>query len=113
MTATKTTAKRAPSRSNHKTADTPKLSHRRSPADLTVAEWQRRLRRQFGREQSFGMGNIGDEPVFSEFLITNPASGGSYRADASPKSLNQLPARVDNTVFVPMTRRPIRSQRME
>jgi superfamily II DNA or RNA helicase len=25
------------------------------------------------------MRNIGEEPVFSEFLITNPASGGSYR----------------------------------
>jgi len=44
-----------------------------------VAEWQQRLRRQFGREQSFGLRNLGDEPVFSDFEVANPASGGIYR----------------------------------
>ena len=38
-----------------------------------------RLRRQFGRTQSFKMENVGAEPVFSEFKVTNPQSGGSYR----------------------------------
>ena len=56
-----------------------KLSHLRRPADLTPEAWQRRLRRQFGREQKFKVENVGDEPVFSEFRVTNPKSGGTYR----------------------------------
>ena len=56
-----------------------KLSHLRRPADLTPEAWQRQLRRQFGREQKFKVENLGDEPVFSEFLVTNPRSGGTYR----------------------------------
>lgn len=42
-------------------------------------EWQIALRRQFGREQAFTLENQGEEPVFSEFLVTNPVSGGRYR----------------------------------
>lgn len=56
-----------------------KLSHLRRPVDLAPEAWQRQLRRQFGREQKFKVENLGDEPVFSEFLVTNPTSGGAYR----------------------------------
>jgi superfamily II DNA or RNA helicase len=56
-----------------------KLSHLRRPADLSPEDWQRRLRRQFGRAQKLKVENVGDEPVFSEFRVTNPKSGGSYR----------------------------------
>ena len=56
-----------------------KLSHLRRPADLSPEAWQRQLRRQFGREQRFKVENLGDEPVFSEYRVTNPKSGGSYR----------------------------------
>lgn len=56
-----------------------KLSRTRAPADLTPAEWQRGLRRQFGREQTFGLENLGSEPFFSEFRVSNPASKSSYR----------------------------------
>ena len=56
-----------------------KLSHLRRPAELSPEAWQRQLRRQFGREQKFKVENLGDEPVFSEFRITNPKSGGTYR----------------------------------
>jgi len=31
----------------------PKLSRTHPPADLSPVDWQRRLRRQFGREQPF------------------------------------------------------------
>ncbi|MGH8236596.1 MAG: DEAD/DEAH box helicase [Steroidobacteraceae bacterium] len=79
MTDTKITSRRLARRSKKKTAEAPSLSHRRPPGDLSVAEWQRRLRRQFGRRQSFAMRNIGDEPVFSEFLVANPVSGNDYR----------------------------------
>ena len=50
----------------------PRLSRHRKPADLEVGAWQAALRRQFGREQKFSMRNVGDEPVFSEFVVTNP-----------------------------------------
>src|SRR5882672_6287937 len=57
----------------------PKLSRTHAPADLSPLEWQRGLRRQFGREQAFGLENLGNEPFFSEFRVSNPASKSSYR----------------------------------
>src|SRR4051812_44920547 len=57
----------------------PKLSRPFAPADLSPVEWQRGLRRQFGREQAFGLENLGSEPFFSEFRVSNPVSKSSYR----------------------------------
>jgi superfamily II DNA or RNA helicase len=57
----------------------PKLSRTHAPADLSPADWQRGLRRQFGREQAFGLENLTDEPFFSEFRVSNPVSKSSYR----------------------------------
>ncbi|MBS0448148.1 MAG: DEAD/DEAH box helicase [Proteobacteria bacterium] len=57
----------------------PRLSRTRRPPDLDPASWQTALRRQHGREQPFVLENIGSEPVFSEFRVDNPASGGRYR----------------------------------
>jgi superfamily II DNA or RNA helicase len=57
----------------------PKLSRTHAPVDLSPLEWQRGLRRQFGREQAFGLENLTDEPFFSEFRVSNPASKSSYR----------------------------------
>jgi superfamily II DNA or RNA helicase len=56
-----------------------KLSRTQAPADLSPADWQRGLRRQFGREQPFGLENIGDESFFSIFRVSNPVSKSSYR----------------------------------
>jgi hypothetical protein len=56
-----------------------KLSRTHAPADLSPVDWQRGLRRQFGREQAFGLENIGGEPFFSEFKVSNPVSKSSYR----------------------------------
>jgi superfamily II DNA or RNA helicase len=61
-----------------KTAEA-RLSRQRRPADMPVDAWQRALRRQFGREQPFELENLGSEPVFSEFRVRNPHSGGRYR----------------------------------
>src|SRR5437764_6561800 len=57
----------------------PKLSRVHAPADLSPVDWQRGLRRQFGREQAFGLENLGGEPFFSEFRVSNPSSKSSYR----------------------------------
>src|SRR5690349_8023393 len=56
-----------------------KLSRLHKPEGLSLEAWQIELRRQFGREQKFVLENLGDEPVFSEFAVTNPASGNTYR----------------------------------
>ncbi|MCZ7656332.1 MAG: DEAD/DEAH box helicase [Xanthobacteraceae bacterium] len=56
-----------------------RLSRSSPPADLAPRDWQRALRRQFGSEQSFGLENLRDEPFFSEFRVTNPASKSRYR----------------------------------
>jgi hypothetical protein len=53
----------------------PKLLRTHAPADLSPVDWQRRLRRQFGREQPFGLENLTTEAFFSEFRISNPRSG--------------------------------------
>ena len=57
----------------------PKLSRSHAPVDLDPLLWQRALRRQFGREQTFGLENIGSEPYFSEFRVSNPQSNTRYR----------------------------------
>lgn len=56
-----------------------KFSHLHPPADLAPIDWQRALRRQFGREQLFELENLGAEPFFSEFRVSNPASKSKYR----------------------------------
>ncbi len=60
-------------------AEGPKLSHLRRPSGMAVEEWQRGLRRQFGRVQAFKWKNLGAEPIFSEFAVENPQSGSRYR----------------------------------
>lgn len=57
----------------------PRLSRQRRPEAMDAADWQRALRRQFGREQSFELQNLGSEPVFSDFRVHNPATLSNYR----------------------------------
>lgn len=66
-------------KSQNKTKAEPKLSRMHMPDGLSTVEWQRRLRRQFGREQQFELFNQGTEKFFSEFRVVNPASNRSYR----------------------------------
>lgn len=56
-----------------------RISRTRKPANLTLEEWQIALRREFGREQKFQFKNIGDGQIFSDYRVTNPATGGVYR----------------------------------
>jgi superfamily II DNA or RNA helicase len=57
----------------------PQFSRAHAPADLSPVDWQRRLRRQFGREQAFVLENLTSEPFFSEFKVSNPVSHSGYR----------------------------------
>src|SRR5882724_4159991 len=73
-----TSSRRTPKAATKPTKE-PKLSRTHAPADLSPVDWQRGLRRQFGREQAFGLENLSAEPFFSEFRVSNPASKSSYR----------------------------------
>jgi superfamily II DNA or RNA helicase len=68
-----------PLKSSTKPHKEPKLSRAVAPADMSPADWQRGLRRQFGREQAFVLENLSPEPIFSEFRVTNPAARSGYR----------------------------------
>jgi superfamily II DNA or RNA helicase len=57
----------------------PKLSRLAKPEGMSLEDWQVELRRQFGREQDFEFINVGDHAVFSDFEVTNPSSGNTYR----------------------------------
>lgn len=66
-------------KSQRKTKAEPKLSRTHVPNNLTAVEWQRGLRRQFGRAQQFEVVNQGTEKFFSDFKVVNQASNRSYR----------------------------------
>jgi len=56
-----------------------KISRLRKPVDMPLEQWQIVLRKQFAQKQNFLLKNIGNEPIFSEFIVTNPETGGEYR----------------------------------
>src|SRR5216683_6878789 len=72
-------SKRRNPNSATKPSKEPKLSRTYAPAGLSPVDWQRGLRRQFGREQAFGLENLTSELFFSEFRVSNPVSKSSYR----------------------------------
>jgi superfamily II DNA or RNA helicase len=62
-----------------KTVKVPKISRLMKPANMSLEEWQIALRREYGREQPFALRNLGDQRVFSDFEVHNPATDGKYR----------------------------------
>lgn len=54
-----------------------RLSRTRKPEHLSSSEWQAGLRRQFGREQIYGLTNIGEHRFFSDFEVLSD-SGATY-----------------------------------
>lgn len=79
LSGTRRSAGKTASRKNRRPAREPKLSRLHKPDGMSLETWQRELRRQFGREQPFTWRNVGTEPVFSEFEVTNPESKNTYR----------------------------------
>ncbi|MCZ2291315.1 MAG: hypothetical protein LC125_05150, partial [Burkholderiales bacterium] len=75
-TSRKSSAKSGVKRARARKPAPPRLSHTRRPAQLSSADWQTALRRQFRAEQAFELHNLGREPVFS---VHNPASGSRWR----------------------------------
>jgi superfamily II DNA or RNA helicase len=65
------------------------LSRLRKPDDMTVDQWQVALRREFGRQQKFRLKNVGSEPLFSEFEVTNPQTKRTYRVAIRGQALGE------------------------
>jgi superfamily II DNA or RNA helicase len=63
----------------HSQRKTKTIPRTRKPDDMTLAEWQIALRRQYGRDAQYMLKNLGQEPVFSDFEVTNPDSRSTYR----------------------------------
>jgi len=71
--------KRKTKRTTPKARKITKISRLRKPEDMPLEQWQIALRKQFAQKQNFRLKNIGDEPIFSEFTVTNPQTDGEYR----------------------------------
>jgi len=72
-------AKRKTRKKTPKGVNVTKISRLRKPEDMPLEQWQIALRKQFAQKQNFRLKNIGEEPIFSEFIVTNPETGGEYR----------------------------------
>ncbi len=58
----------------------PSVSYHRKPVDLTTTQWQMELRREFAGVQPFTITRLGGEhPIFADYAVKNPASGGDYK----------------------------------
>lgn len=64
-----------------------KLSRVRRPEGMSLEEWQIALRQQFGRTLPYRVKNLGEHPVFSEFLVVNPQNKNSYRVRIRGRTL--------------------------
>jgi superfamily II DNA or RNA helicase len=56
-----------------------RIPRTRPPKEMSIEDWQVALRREYALEQNFNSKNLGVEPFFSDFAVTNPASGRTYR----------------------------------
>jgi len=66
-----------------------KISRLRKPDDLPLEQWQVALRRQFAQTQNLRLKNIGNERIFSEFIVTNPQTKGEYRVAIRGQGLGE------------------------
>ena len=55
------------------------VSRTHKPDNMSLEDWQRLLRKQFGVQQRFRLQNKGDHPIFSEYLLTNSETGKTYK----------------------------------
>lgn len=55
------------------------FSRTHKPVDWSIEDWQVALRREYAKSQNFKSKNTGRHPVFSEFALTNPSTGRTYR----------------------------------
>ncbi|ELR68837.1 hypothetical protein C900_05783 [Fulvivirga imtechensis AK7] len=56
-----------------------KVPYHKKPANLSLDQWQRALRKQFAENSTFKIKNLGSHQVFSDYHVYNPASGNTYK----------------------------------
>lgn len=56
-----------------------RIPYFKKPNRLSVDQWQWRLRKQFGEENPFVISNIGEQAVFSDYLVYNPHTINNYK----------------------------------
>ncbi len=56
-----------------------KISYHRKPEKLSMDEWQIALREQYGKDSKFSIKNLGEHPLYSDFLVANPKTGSEYK----------------------------------
>lgn len=79
MTPSRTHTRTSPAEAGKPAGKPRKLSRTHRPEHLSLEEWQVALRREYGKEQNFSLQNLGDQPVFSDFAVTNPETRRTYR----------------------------------
>lgn len=57
----------------------PQLSNTRKPTDMSVAEWQTKLRKQIAEKSDFKITNIGEELAYSDYNVYNAATDNTYK----------------------------------
>ncbi|OGV67695.1 MAG: hypothetical protein A3K19_06385 [Lentisphaerae bacterium RIFOXYB12_FULL_65_16] len=65
------------------------VSRTHRPPEMSIEEWQVALRRQFAQTQQYDVKNAGNESVFSEFEVTNPATNRTYRVAIRGRELGE------------------------
>jgi len=56
-----------------------RIPYYKKPQKLTVDEWQWKLRKQFGEDNEFVISNIGQQAIFSDYLVYNPDTINNYK----------------------------------
>lgn len=55
------------------------VSYYKKPTDISIDDWQKKLRKQIAMEQPFVITTRqGEHPIFTEYTVHNPVSGGVY-----------------------------------
>ena len=77
---TKTSRKTAPRKKvmKPKKKKEKKISYHRQPEEMTLASWQAGLRKQYGKNSSFKMANLGEHSIYSDWSVINPETGNTY-----------------------------------
>ncbi len=66
-----------------------RVSYYKKPGNLETARWQIQLRKQFAETQNFILKNVGDEPVYSDFLVSNPEYSSTYKVAIRSREIGQ------------------------
>lgn len=57
----------------------PQLSNTRKPPEMSIAEWQTKLRQQIAEKTDFKFSNIGEGLVFSDYKVYNSDTKNNYK----------------------------------